>query len=198
MAKMLITKSTSSAHVQEPEARTGHSRTVHALTGLMENIAAVRAEFLCLENLAAELRTRLHTEAYPLQSRMVEIRLETWRVLGRHYQSKQVKKKTRRILAQILEDYAFFLEDVLKVDMDGELRAVLGRGLFPPEAEALFKDFSDFLDSDADSVSDSGSSDGSSGEADAASRTTSERSRGRPRKQKAGTADAAAPKAKTV
>lgn len=106
----------------------GHGKAMRSLTGLMDDISACRAAILRRETVVADLQRRLQGELQPLRDAMLETRVDTFRVLGRHLASGMLNRRAHKELELALYDLANELEAEFGVD----LRADRSR-VFPDE-----------------------------------------------------------------
>ena len=106
----------------------GHGKAMRSLTGLMDDISACRAAILRRETVVGDLQRRLQGELQPLRDAMLEARVDTFRVLGRHLASGLLNRRAHKELELALYDFANELEAEFGVD----LRADRAR-IFPDE-----------------------------------------------------------------
>lgn len=126
---------------EEPPAGGAHAKAFRSLSNLMRDIAECRAEISRQEAAVEELQARFQKEALPLEKLMVNIRVETFRVLGRHLkEGKSLKKKMRHILESALENLALELEDEFGVDMEADWKAVFGESRKDSGLEDFFEE----------------------------------------------------------
>jgi hypothetical protein len=124
----------------------GHGKAMRSLSGLMDDISACRADILRRETVVADLQRRLQGELQPLRDAMLEVRVDTLRVLGKHLVSGMLNRRAHKELESALYDLANELEAEFGVD----LRADRGR-IFPDEgADDGYGSAADGEDGDAD------------------------------------------------
>ncbi|MEO7425046.1 MAG: hypothetical protein ABI036_07655 [Fibrobacteria bacterium] len=109
-----------SLNPQDANSESGKSQL--ALDGLMREISRCRSEIARRESLLSGLRQRLLAEAYPLQEKVLAIRIETFRILGRHLQSGRLQRRARKLLEQTLYDVAEELETAFGADLRADRR----------------------------------------------------------------------------
>ena len=107
----------------------GQGKAMRSLTALMDGISACRADILRRETVVADLQRRLQGELQPLRDAMLEVRVDTFRVLGRHLASGTLNRRAHKDLELALYDLANELEAEFGVD----LRADRSR-IFPMRA----------------------------------------------------------------
>lgn len=115
-------------HAAGSHAPGNHFKAMRSLTGLMDDISACRADILRRETVVSDLQRRLQGELQPLRDAMLEARVDTFRVLGRHLVSGTLNRRAHKELELALYDLANELEAEFGVD----LRADRGR-IFPDE-----------------------------------------------------------------
>lgn len=124
----------------------GHGKAMRSLTGLMDDISACRADILRRETVVADLQRRLQSELQPLRDAMLEVRVDTFRVLGRHLASGMLTRRAHKELELALYDFANSLE----AEFDVDLRADRAR-IFPGEgADEGYGESADDEGADAD------------------------------------------------
>ncbi|MDB5048196.1 MAG: hypothetical protein JWO30_1267 [Fibrobacteres bacterium] len=106
-----------------------------ALTGLaslMHDISKCRADIARRENLVSDLQRKLQTELRPMEEKIVEIRVDTFRVLGKHLKSGRLNKRAHKVLELALYDLADELEKEYGVDLRQDRNRIFEEE-FPPE-----------------------------------------------------------------
>jgi hypothetical protein len=111
-----------SLNPQDADSESGKPQL--ALDGLMREISRCRSEIARRESLLSGLRQRLLAEAYPLQEKVLAIRIETFRILGRHMQSGRLQRRARKLLEQTLYDVAEELETAFGADLRADRRRI--------------------------------------------------------------------------
>lgn len=107
-------------------AATTQDRAVRVLTGLMEEIARLRAEVVRKETVAHELEKRLRSELGLLETQLIAARTETFRILGRHLRDGWLPRKSGKVLRQAVVSLADELEAEYGADLGTERRVYLG------------------------------------------------------------------------
>lgn len=115
-------------------AESGESRTLRALTDLMAEISRCRADLARRENLVSDLQRKLTAELRPLEEKILEVRLETFRALGAHLRSGRLTRRAHHALESALYALADALEREYGVDLR-EDRARIFAEEFPPDRE---------------------------------------------------------------
>jgi hypothetical protein len=124
----------------------GHGKAMRSLTGLMDDISACRADILRRETVVADLQRRLQGELQPLRDAMLEARVDTFRVLGKHLASGMLNRRAHKELELALYDFA----NALEAEFDVDLRADRAR-IFPDQgADDGYGESPDGEDGDAD------------------------------------------------
>jgi hypothetical protein len=113
-----------SADPGNPEAANG-GKPLRILSRLLQDIADCRAERARRENALADLERRLQGELVPLEAQMLDLRMETFRILGRHLRSGRLNRKANGLLESALYDLAADLERE-GVDMEADRNAAFG------------------------------------------------------------------------
>jgi hypothetical protein len=111
-------------------------KALHSLTGLMEDISACRVRLQKREAAIADLQRRLHVELQPLRDAMLEVRVDTFRVLGRHLRAGLSNRRAQKTLELALYDLAHELESEFGVDLRSERSKVFEDEM--PDADAGF------------------------------------------------------------
>ncbi|MDQ3000091.1 MAG: hypothetical protein M3Y08_02340 [Fibrobacterota bacterium] len=84
----------------------------------MLEISGCRAEILRRESAIAELQRRLESDLRPLETRMLEVRVDTLRVLGGHLRSGRLNRRAAKLLESALYDLANALEKEHGLDLE--------------------------------------------------------------------------------
>jgi hypothetical protein len=103
----------------------GASKALRSLSDLMHSIAATRSQIQAWETALLDLNGRLRTDLLPLEKKMLEIRIETFRTLGKHLQSGWLSKRDRKTLELAFLDFARELEDRFEVDLTQDRKRFL-------------------------------------------------------------------------
>jgi hypothetical protein len=114
---------------REPAPEAG--KPLRTLSRLLREISRRRSEIALRKSLLSGLRQRLLAEAHPLQEKLLAIRLDTLRILGRHLQSGRLQRRGRKLLELALYDLAEELESGFGVDLRADRKWI-----FAEEAEA--------------------------------------------------------------
>lgn len=101
-------------------------RAVRILTGLMEEIALLRAEVVRKETAARGLEQSLRGELFMLEIQHIAARTEIFRILGRHLRDAWLPRKSGNILRQAVVGLADELEAEYGADLGTERRVYLG------------------------------------------------------------------------
>lgn len=113
-------------------------KAVRNLMALMEEIAACRAEMLRKETAAQDLETRLRGDLTTLEGQWVDLRVQTFRVLGRHLRDGWLNRKGQALLRRALASLADELESEYGVDLRADRRIFLGEEEADPVEEESF------------------------------------------------------------
>jgi len=118
----------------------GESRTLRALTELMAEISKRRTDIVRREAIVSDLQRKLTAELRPLEEKILELRLDTFRVLGAHLKSGRLNRRAHKALELALYDLANALEKEYGLDLR-EDRNRFFEEEFPedPEAESPFE-----------------------------------------------------------
>jgi hypothetical protein len=107
------------------DAAGAEGKSRRALAGLMEDISRCRAEMARREQAANELRRRLMEELHPLEEKIRDVRLETFRILGRHLQSGFLNRRGQKDVLLALCDLADELESIYGFDLGEDRKRFL-------------------------------------------------------------------------
>lgn len=102
---------------ENPSAPPGQGKVLRTLSELMRDISSVRASLQRREASIADLQRRFQAELQPLKNAMVDVRVDTFRVLGKHLRAGWLNKRARNILEMALYDLANELEAEYGVDL---------------------------------------------------------------------------------
>lgn len=108
----------------------GEGKVLRKLSGLLRDIAACRADLARWDSLRGDLERRLMADLRPLESKMLEIRIDTFRVLGKHLRAGWLGKRDQKQLELALLDLANELEDRFGVDLRADRDRFLEDGRF--------------------------------------------------------------------
>ncbi len=100
------------------------------LSGLLRDIAACRADLALRESVRADLERRLLSDLRPLEEQMLGIRIDTFRVLGKHLRAGWLGKRDRKQLELALLDLANELEEGFGVDLGADRHRYLEEETF--------------------------------------------------------------------
>ncbi len=114
------------APVSDPSGASAKDGTAGSLAGLLEEIAACRADIVRREEAAHELERRLRTDLAGLETQWVDLRVQTFRALGRRLRDGNLGRKSGRILAAALGALADELESEYGADLRTDRRLYLG------------------------------------------------------------------------
>ena len=117
------------ALAQNPEP--GGSRELRSLSVLLEEISGCRAEILRRESAISDLQRRLEADLRPMETRMMEVRVDTLRVLGGHLRSGRLNRRAAKLLESALYDLANELEKEHGLDLEQD-RIRIFEGYVPP------------------------------------------------------------------
>ncbi len=95
----------------------GKSNLLEELSALMAAISVGRAELMRQESALSDLHRRMDTEFRPLQESLLEIRLDTFRILGKHLLAGFLNKRRAQTLESALLDLAQSLETEFGLDL---------------------------------------------------------------------------------
>jgi hypothetical protein len=107
---------------QPSEAAAAEGKSRRVLAGLMEGISRCRAEIARREHAASGLRRRLIEELHPLEEKIRDVRLDTFRILGKHLQSGHLNRRGQKDLLLALCDLADELESMYGLDLRDDRR----------------------------------------------------------------------------
>lgn len=100
-----------------PSDPPGQGKVLRTLSELMRDISSVRSELLRRETAVSDLMRRFQAEVQPLRDSMVEVRVDTFRVLGKHLRAGWLNKRAYNVLEMALYDLANELEADFGVDL---------------------------------------------------------------------------------
>lgn len=108
------------------QALAGQGKVLRALSDLMRDISACRADIARRETAVADLQRRLQGELQPLRDDMLAVRVDTFRVLGNHLRAGWLNKRSHKLLELALYDFANELEDAFGVDLRADRNRIFG------------------------------------------------------------------------
>lgn len=117
-----------------PHAKPAAARTHQTLTAMMEEISRCRADLAARESLISGLERRLDAELMPLEEKIRDVRIDTFRVLGGHLRSGRLDRRACRNLEAALLDLADALECEYGIDLS-EDRNRFFEPEYPPEMD---------------------------------------------------------------
>ncbi len=120
------------------------------LDALMRDISACRADLLRRETAVADLQRRLQAELQPLRDAMLDARVETFRVLGKHLRAGWLNKRAHKTLELALYDLANELEAHFGVDLGADRRLVFAEEGIPVENARFADEDDEDMDADGD------------------------------------------------
>jgi hypothetical protein len=126
---------TAPAPVADPSGASARDVATGTLAGLLEEIAASRADILRREEAAHELERRLRTDLAGLEAQWVGLRVQTFRALGRRLRDGSLGRKAGRVLAAALGALADELESEYGADLRTDRRLYLGEDAEEEEEE---------------------------------------------------------------
>ncbi|HKP96510.1 MAG TPA: hypothetical protein VJ385_12200 [Fibrobacteria bacterium] len=112
----------------------GEGKSHRALAELMLEISKCRADIVRRENLVSDLQRRLLAELRPLEEKVLEVRLDIFRILGRHLISGRLNRRACKALELALLELAHDLEKEYGLDLQ-EDRNRFFETEFPPDEE---------------------------------------------------------------
>lgn len=137
------------APAETPAASAGRHKALDGISGLMRDISSCRGELSRRETSIADFERRLQSDLRPMQARMVEIRIDTFRILGRHLNAGWLGRRARTRLESALYDLANELEAEFEVDLRQDRNRIFGNVFDSPHEDAD-EDEDDAADADGD------------------------------------------------
>ncbi|MDB5103794.1 MAG: hypothetical protein JWP91_1483 [Fibrobacteres bacterium] len=101
----------------KPGEPPGQGKVLRTLSDLMRDISSSRAELQRREAVISDLQRRLQGELQPLRDGMLQVRVDTFRVLGKHLRAGHLNKRAHKTLELALLDLANELEGEFGVDL---------------------------------------------------------------------------------
>jgi hypothetical protein len=108
-------------------------KALNGLAALMHDISKCRADLVRRESLVSDLQRRLQTELRPMEEKIIEIRIDIFRVLGKHLKAGRLNKRAHKVLELALYDLADDLEKEYGVDLRADRNRIFEEE-FPREA----------------------------------------------------------------
>jgi hypothetical protein len=109
-------------------------KALHNLSGLMNEISGCRRELGRRESVVSGFERQLQADLRPMEAKMVEIRIDTLRILGRHLKAGWLGKRAREALESALYDLANELESEYDADLRDDRLRIFGED-FPVAME---------------------------------------------------------------
>lgn len=113
---------------ENPSTPPGQGKVLRTLSELMRDISSVRADIQRREASISDLQRRFQAELQPLKNAMVDVRVDTFRVLGRHLRAGWLNKRARNVLEMALYDLANELEAEYGVDLREDRNRIFEEG----------------------------------------------------------------------
>lgn len=114
----------------------GKDKALDGLSDLMRDISACRNELSRRETAIAGFELRLQSDLRPMQAKMVEIRIDTLRILGRHLNAGWLGRRARSQLESALYDLANELETEFGLDLRQDRNRIFGNVFSSPHENA--------------------------------------------------------------
>ena len=96
------------------------------LSALMSDISGCRGELIRREAAVSDFERRLQSDLRPMEAKMVEIRIDILRILGRHLKAGWLGKRDREALESALYDLANELETEYEADLREDRLRIFG------------------------------------------------------------------------
>lgn len=116
-----------------PSTPPGQGKVLRTLSELMRDISSVRADLQRREASISDLQRRFHSELQPLKNAMVDVRVDSFRVLGKHLRAGWLNKRAYNVLEMALYDLANELEAEYGVDLREDRNRVFEDGETGPD-----------------------------------------------------------------